>query len=177
MYWSNLQDIRNHLENTIIRLLDGSPVMINLIERNGTTFTLHYSHLLGTGGGGLPLSEFNLESCPLGYTPKGRYLRRSPSRRWRWGLDSRGVRLYHNGSFEARNCNLPSTTLALCIKGEHPSLQELLENNTFGAFDRHWCLTQDMLVYFQAMKVGKVVDNQVVLDKQYKFLLKVLPND
>jgi hypothetical protein len=34
-----------------------------------------------------------------------------------------------------------------------------------------------MLVYFQAMKVGKVVDNQVVLDKQYKFLLKVLPND
>ena len=177
MYWNSLNDINNHLLDTIIRLLDGTPVFINNIERNGASFTLHYSKLGEDGGGGLPLSEFNLESCPLGYTPSGKYLRRSPSRRWRWGLDSRGVRVYRNGSFEARSCDLPLGTLAACIKGNHPSLSKRLSDGSYGTFDRHWFFDEVRDVYFQAMKVGKVIDNNVVLDKQYKFLLKVLPND
>lgn len=177
MYQDDPDYASKRLNTTLVRLLDGSPFLVNKVCAND-------SNILGTTGTNLltdealwvPLSELDLEPVPLGFINlKGNmtFTCRKPMRKdWRQGLSSNSLISY--GALLVGEINFKC--LVQPIMNQYPSYARALADIpkfTSIAFCRDFGLVRkggSVSLIFRKYEVGYVDGNRAILNHDKTFL-------
>lgn len=187
MYGNDYRYAATRLDDSIARLVDGTPVYIHSVEESGVVnyLVLKELGLPGTTSKRAKLESFNLEPVPLGYINSKtgcKYIQRIPVRKWKQGL-----RVGENCN--VNNANVDYVALAQSIQGVYPSFKDVVSKNvTIGnnpfkkpdnpfviAWHRHWSLDKkNNSISYRGDVVGSLVDGYPKLLPQYKYLQECL---
>lgn len=188
MYGNDYRYAATRLDDTIARLMDGTPVYIQHVNVDGSVVYFDVEGLMrGDGPKATKLENINAEPVSLGYMNAKTgctYLSRVPVRRWKQGL-----RLNENCTSSNGGLNQPDyEALAKTIRGQYPKFSEVVKatgkvNNPFKgvknslmkAWHRFWAYDAGTSeVHYRGEVVGKVVDGHVNLNPSFKYLQECL---
>lgn len=187
MYGNDYGYAATRLDDSIARLVDGTPIYIRAVGINGD---VHYFDLEVVGspeqkGKIAKFNNLNLEPVPLGYVQTRNgcvYAQRLPIRKWKQGL-----RMGENCTLN--NNNVDYKALTSSIKGEYPKFENIVNkdnvayNNPFKrpmlvtkeAWHRHWAVDRkNKTVEYRGEVVGKIVDGRPQLEPKFKYLQECL---
>jgi hypothetical protein len=125
------------------------------------------------------LDELDVKPVKLGYINfKGRscYVMRMPKRRdWKQGL--RGANITSIG-IDTDIHSIPMDEWERVILGNYPSFQSCVRGVSSTAvsmaWNRRWCVKQDLSLWYKEEKVGEVVDGKPLLTQDYQHLNECL---
>lgn len=177
MYEDDIDYARRRLNDTLVRLLDGTPFFVTSTTRGGHGKLLHCGTNMVTGGEMSVLhSELDLEPVSLGFinlSSGAVYTCRKPLRRdWRQGLSMTNVQIYG----DLRRSNIQYKHFTQPILKQYPSYEQALSRvakKNSVAFSREFSLLNrddTTLVYYKQYEVGIVQDNIPVLHTNKFFL-------
>lgn len=126
----------------------------------------------------LDSDKIDLTPLPLGYVNFKRgstYLTRIPQRRWKQGLDYRGIR--SQGLDYREDDWFTSRAMLDCFNTKYPSYLEALflleEDRPCVAFSSKWAVDYEGAVFFRGTKVGKI-EGEITLKETYGYLQEML---
>ncbi len=178
MYEDDLEYASRRLNNTLVRLQDGTPFYISRTFYDDNRVMVHHGTDLVTGDAkSARHSELDLEPVPLGFINTSAdmvYVARKPMRRdWRQGLSHNSMITY--GRLRPEDVNMK--LLVQPILQQYPSfaraMQTLKGKKSSVAFSREFGLTKKdnaILLCYRQHPVGVVTDNGPVLYAHKSFL-------
>lgn len=187
MYGNDYRYAATRLDDTIARLVDGTPIYIQHIDAAGNVIYFDVE-AIGIGAAKITrMDAINPEPVPLGYMNAKSgctYLSRMPVRKWKQGL-----RLNENCNSTNGGLNNPDyVALAKTIRGEYPKFNDVVKavakganpfkgakNALMKAWHRVWAYDAGTgAVHYRGEVVGNVVDGQVRLAPSFKYLQECL---
>lgn len=180
-YGEDYEYAAEKLPNTIVRLKNGNPVYVDLIDVRGKLCLVKPLNNLNDMKR-VKLQDLDLRSPPLGfvnYRDKAVYVMRIPKRRdWRQGL--RGANcIVDNNRFTLENL-LATTGLYNCIVGKYPTIDSIIKKSKRVkklelkiAWARHWALdTHNRVSYKNWGEVGTLEagGKDISFDNGFSFL-------
>lgn len=191
MYKQDFEYAGTRLAGTIVRILKSDePVYVEFVTRDGLCQVCKITEMekMDHKSMAIHLDDLNTEPVKLGYVNhagKAVYVMRIPVRR---GPNNQGLRRENSTCSGGRSIDqIPKDALRNCIIGRYPTYikarDSVLTNNDGKAvvlnksiaFDRHWSIHKDYLVYKDNI-VGKCYHNKKrpVLDPGFKYLQEAL---
>jgi hypothetical protein len=178
MYQDDIDYATRRLNNTVVRLQDGSPFYVTRTFYNEDGMMCHHGRNLSTNETQTVFhSDLNLEPVPLGFINTSSdmvFVARKPMRRdWKQGLSHNSMVTY--GRLRPDEVNLK--LLVQPILRQYPSfsraLQSLKGKKNSIAFSRDFGLTKkdgDILLCYRQHEVGSLVDDLPTLYSSKTFL-------
>jgi hypothetical protein len=178
MYEDDIDYATRRLNNTLVRLQDGSPFYISRTFYDDARTMIHHGTNLATSVPHSAMhSELNLEPVPLGFVNTSSdmvYVARKPMRRdWKQGLSHNSMITYGRLRPDEVNMKL----LVQPIMQQYPTfaraLQSLKGKKNSIAFSREFGLTKQgdsLILCYRQHPVGVVSDNGPVLYAHKSFL-------
>ena len=180
MYTDDIEYIRGRLVDTIVRYGD-EPVMIDAISPSRGRFMVTCTYLKDDVQEVYPLSQFNLESAPLGYINahgEANYCVRKPMRHdWRQGIRAANLTFVSGDDTDhSKEVDLPLRPLRDTIVGEYPSFKEAQrrlkeDGDNLVAFSRDFALGKDKTIHYKGSKVGSY-EGAINLYERFKYLIE-----
>ncbi len=174
MYGTDYNYASSRLAGTVVRLKDGTPVIVDDVHprMKVTVVALEkLDELIEVN-----LDDLNLKPVPLGmcnWNGQTTYLCRKPMRRdWKQGLRAGNFTSLFGFPAEV----IPPGTLSEVIKGIYPTFKEALEKFKDKkvmsvAWSREWAVDRHgVLTHKGNQQVGQIVDGNCVLFEQFQHL-------
>ncbi|HET8689266.1 MAG TPA: hypothetical protein VFM18_21860 [Methanosarcina sp.] len=161
---ASVEDLKTIFVDSVIRYKN-TPIYIYGVDHGKN---LEYQLLTKDQHGIVHISDkgLNFKPVELGMVNHGgyaAYIQRIPVRGYKQGLSSINIEVKKVHELPQKIltdlCKIKNSSLAKCIKGEYPSLQEaavhLMEKDIDSlAFSRTFALDKDMWIYHKTSKVG-----------------------
>lgn len=183
MYGKDYNYAATRISGTIVRIAkDGEPVLVDNVYHNGICTVSHIGKI-NQDHKEVHLDELDLTPVKLGYincAGQAAYLMRVPVRR---GPNNQGLRAENSMCNNGRRLfGLPMDALRNCILGRYPSFEKARVSSVGKrdeppkciAFDRHWAVQGNHLLYKNNLIVGRIENKKPVLDERYKHLRESL---
>ncbi|MDB4302053.1 hypothetical protein N9924_00650 [bacterium] len=176
MYGNDYEYARSRLDNTVVRLVNGCPVLVNAVNMDGA----HVTQLDGKGGENcVPLEALNLKPVPLGYVnmpnSKTAYICRAPKRNdWRQGMRHANIKVLGNAGIHREEVGY--LYIGRCIEGNYPPYDKALVMSKKGskAWCRDWAVHRASHLLNKGRVVGVIVEGKPVLNEDYEYLMESL---
>ena len=174
MYGDDYAYASSRLAGTVVRLLDGTPIIVEDVhpKMRVTAVKLDKMDELIE----VQLKDLNLKPVPLGmsnYNGQTTYLCRKPMRRdWKQGLRAGNFTSLFGYPAEI----IPPSELSKVIRGEYPTFKDALvmlkkKGVNSVAWCRGWAADRAGNVYYKGVQgVGTVVDGNIILQDRYQHL-------
>lgn len=182
-FWDVAQ-ARSYMLRCVV-MCRGEPVYIHNIDVADLdrTFRITYQRLDGYDlmTGWFPGPEWDLTIPPLGMVnlPRGiGYVARYPLRQWKIGVCRENTKSYPVAGRDYFRASLVPTSQEErdMMVNNYPTFPEVIGKG-FGAFSRRFAVHQGKLIYKTRGTVGRVIDDQPVLNEQFFYLREALTED
>ena len=173
------------LVNTVIRI-KGEPCLVLALNSGEITYRNFGEHLADStidfSNIGYNSPHVDLTPIPVGYVnfkEGALYLVREAARRWKQGLDGRGLSVQGDRMEQADAEYLFfSTPMNDCLTNNYPSFAEAIalaeKEEKVVAFHLDWAVSVAGNLWFKGRLVGNVIEDKAVLDDAFIYLQEAL---
>lgn len=181
-YSDDLEYARRRLQETLVRLGDGTPIRVMVINNTGGKFVCCYENLVTQSPSTCLIEELDLTPVPLGFFSYGErasaFCVRKPTRKPVQGLSSCNIHIYNHHDF---TMNFSWRYLLQPIFNTYPkvedAIKELKNSSCTGstAFAREFAVDRrspntPLYLMYRTHQVGVVEDGNLKLDDDKMFL-------